>query len=691
MAHSLLSVSACAGRTFVFPLLLAAVFCAASCGSRADEAPAFESVRTLHSFFTDVEPFGIAERDGVVYISDGRGGKLLAIDLDGGPCLNPMGCYRGPRTITDKLHTPSHITIEEDGSILVADSGDHTVKRVSQDGVVSVVAGRTGEAGLRDGPAADSLFRAPVGIAVREGKIFVADTYNDRIRVIENGEVRTLAGSERGMANSAEGSGAKFDTPSGIDLLPDGTLLVADLGNKRIRLVGPDGKTSIYAGDGRVRVRDGSPLEASFSGPTDIALGRGGEIFVADGGTVRVIGARFLPIVETLSDTTRGFMDGDSRKARFNRAGGIAVSGEGDVFVADSDNHLVRAIGGRIGEIVSEEAFLKGIEPPFDGGAPPMKWPYDPPDAVREIAGTFGEIRGELETNDSTAYLHNGLDITGAYGETARFVKDEKVLDPEAVQNVGTLRELLRLPWHAYIHVNVGRTTDGEIYDDPRFLVEGSSDGARNVRVPRGTEFKAGEKVGTLNRMNHVHLVVGYPGREMNGLGASGLPGIEDSRIPVIEKVELYRENWQLLETRDGEDRITVNGRVRVVAEAYDQMDGNPDRRRLGVYAVGYRLIDGSGRQIGGSGKEPFRIFFDRLPDPDFADYIYARESRSGATGPTVFRYIATNRLIGGRISKGFIDFSKLPEGEYTIEVVVRDYKGNQATKTVEIRSGRDL
>lgn len=663
------------------------LFSITSCTGSEEVLPDFETATTLYSFFSDAEPFGIAEKDGIVYVSDGKRGRLLAIEAEPGACLNPLGCYRGPRTITDKLITPSHIAVDADGTILVADSGDHTVKRVSTDGKIEIVAGKQGEAGFSDGGAGAARFRAPVGIAVRDGKIFVTDSYNDRIRLIEEGNVRTLAGSKRGFKDSQNGSEARFDTPSGIEVLPDGSLLVADLGNRRLRLVAPDGRTTTYAGNGYSGVRDGRLLDASFSSPTDVVIGKGGEVFVADGDTIRVIGARAFPIVETLTDTIRGFSDGDSRKSRFNRASGIVVGSEGDVFVTDADNHMVRVLGGRLGKPVLREAFEKIMDFPFDAGAPPMRWPYDPPNAVREIAGTFGEVRGERDDSGASVYFHNGLDITGAYGETARFVKDEKVLEPDAVQNVGTLRELIRLPWLAYIHVNIGRETDETAFDDPRFLIESNNGHAVSVRVPRGTAFKAGEPVGTLNRMNHVHLVVGYPGRELNGFGALSLPGVGDSRDPVIERIALYRENWSPIETSTDGGRISVNGRVRVVADAYDQMDGNADRRRLGVYAVGYKLLDSEGRPFGAADEETFNMVFYRLPDPDLAAYVFAPGSRSGATGPTVFRYIATNRLIEGRISEGFINFEKLPQGDYEIEVSVRDYKGNTSTRSIAVRA----
>ncbi|QQS42274.1 MAG: hypothetical protein IPM63_04855 [Acidobacteriota bacterium] len=672
-------------RTLIVFAATAIVALSSACGLRSSDPPDLKIVRTKHDFgFQGGEPFGIEMKDGSLYISDGAKGRLMVIPTEGSSCRRPSDCSKDA-VLTDKLHTPSHIAIEDDGSVLVADSGDHTIRRVSPEGEVSLVAGTPGESGFLDGKTGEARFRGPIGIAVDGGRIFVADSYNDRIRVIENGEVRTLAGSGRGYSDGA-GNDARFDTPSGLAMLPGGRLLVADLGNRRLRIVDPDGRTITLAGNGESYVRDRDLRSASFSAPTDVALGKSGEIYVADGDAVRVIGARITPIVETITSKRRGFEDREDGLSRFSRVSGVAVAEAGDLFVSDSDNGLVRAFGGRFGEVETREKFEESRKWTTNGFQRSGVWPYDPPDAVREIAGTFGEIRGERDTPDSPVYFHNGLDITGGYGETARFVMDEKLLDPEAVQNVGTLRELIRLPLHGYIHVNIGRTTDGERYSDPRFILDGEGE-ELSVRVPRGTSFKTAEPVGTLNRMNHVHLVVGAPGREFNGLWGFVLPGVSDSISPVLEKVELFTENWEPRETVGDEDRIKVDGRVRIVAEGYDRMDGNAERRRLGIYKLGYRLFDPNGRQVGGTNEDAWTMIFDELPDDRIADLVYAVGSRSGATGPTVFRYIVSNRLKSGKAGEGFINFSRLEPGDYEIEVIAGDYFGNTAAARVPVRN----
>lgn len=372
-----------AGKSPAVILVAALAFLGGACGTRSGPSVNVSDVRTLTGERRDLgEPFGIAYKDGSVIVSDGENGRIMRVSMDG-----------SQEVLTDKLDTPSHIAVDADGSILVADSGTSTIKRVKSDGTIEPVAGTENSPGYRDGEASQAQFRAPIGIAVRDGKIYVADTYNDRIRVIEKGRVSTLAGGERGFADSQDGRRAEFNTPCGLAVLTDGSLLVADLLNHRIRRVEAGGSTSTFAGTGGVEVRDGEPVNASFVSPTDVKVAPRGEIVVADGDALRIIGARFVPIVETVTVVRKGFADGQA--GQFNRIGGIAFDGDGEILAADSGNGLVRAFSSKTGKPLSSDAFEKSRSKIFGDSEPPARWPYDPPAATREIAGTFGEVRGE--------------------------------------------------------------------------------------------------------------------------------------------------------------------------------------------------------------------------------------------------------------------------------------------------------
>ncbi len=658
-----------ASRTSAGLLIMCVAALCLGCGSPPETLP-LTGVTTVGGFDREYgEPFGIAERDGAIYLADGEGDRILRIDATG--------------TLTEfaaGFDTPSGIAFDSDGGLLVADAGSNTIKRVSPDGDVSLVAGTAGRRGFDDGASAS--FSSPLGVAAGPGgRVFVADSYNDRIRVIENGTVSTLAGGERGFADGI-GSTAMFDTPIGIAVWQTHKLLVADAGNRRIRVVEPDGTVWTLAGSGDGGMQDGPPVAAGFVRPTGITASPTGIIYVGDGNAIRAIGGRSFPYVETISGGSRGFRDGDLLTTRFNRPSGITVDSEGQLLIADSDNGLIRKIGhveatsgtSRTPQRFTAEEFRR---------LQPARWPYDPPDAKRDIAGTLGEIRGTIRDESSQVWFHNGLDIAGALGETAVFVRNEKVLDPIAAENFGTLRELLRMPTIGYIHINLGREQSGRTYGDSRFIYSSDETGKLvDVRVPRGSKFKAGERVGTLNPMNHVHLIAGRAGAEMNALAALELPGVSDSIMPTIESVTLFDEKWAELETNAPVSRIRLTGKTRIVVKSYDRMDGNPERRRLGLYRLTYTVFPKNEQPLP---ELSWNIAFDRNPPNAAVRTAYARGSSSGPTGETVFNYIVTNRLDGDVHSEGFFDAAVLAPGIYTIRVFAADFFGNRASKDIEI------
>jgi sugar lactone lactonase YvrE len=617
------------------------------------------------------EPFGIAVRGGEIYVSDGDAGKVWLI-RNGTPTFFAEG-----------LHTPSALAFDKAGNLIVADSGSHTIRSVSVTGDVTVVAGVPGKAGFADGEAVSALFDAPVGLAIdTDGRIFVADTYNDRIRVIEKGRVTTAAGSITGFAEGTAAE-AEFRTPTAVAVWNE-KLLVADTGNRRIRVVEAGGRVWTLAGNGSPDAKDGTLLSASFVQPTGIAVSENGMIYVTDGNAIRRVGGEPFPVVTTVSSRQRGLTDGRAAAAKFDRPSGMAFSSAGDLLIADSDNRLVRALASHSGGhhiSAAEAAHLRETAEEFRNLQPP-RWPYDPPEAKRDVAGTLGELRGIIPETKDPPRFHNGLDIAGDYGETARFVRSEAVLRPNAVDGFGTLRESVRMPTMGYIHIRIGRSVTGLPFDDPRFQFERDAAGKlTGVRIPRGSVFKAGEPIGTLNQMNHVHLIAGRSGFEINALDALVLPNFTDTRPPTVENVTLFKEDWQPLETAAPNSRIRLTGKVRIVVRAYDQVDGNAERRRLGVYRVGYQVLNAD---LSPAADVKWNILFDRMPATGAVKFAYAPGSRSGATGETIFNYIASNMVEGDDYGEGFLDTAELAAGRYVLRGMVSDQAGNISHRDIE-------
>jgi sugar lactone lactonase YvrE len=621
------------------------------------------------------DPFGVAvDRDGLIFVTDGAGGRLYRIDENGTVALVVAG-----------LEMPSALAAAPDGTLVIANTGRDEIIRVDPEKKTVRV-------------MANSGLSAPVGVAVgHDGRVFVADTYGDRICEIDaHGAARTIAGGSGPGYADGQGEAARFDTPCGIAIAPDGALLVADTGNHRLRRVTMDGTVTTLAGTGEATRRDGALSEAAFDEPIALAVRRDGALFVADaaGSALRLIVFGEGATVTTLAGgSADGLADGENGSARINRPIGLAFTPDDALVFADSGNGLVRACaprGLRLGfNSAPGAARLDAAE---IRAAVEPRWPFDPPEARREIAGTFGEVRGEV-LPEREAWFHSGLDIPGAYGETVRALYGERVARPLAVDGFGGVRERLRLPVFGYIHLRVGR----DAQDRPLAGIEARGFSFRRdekgtvvgVRVRRGARIEAGDTLGTLNRLNHVHLVAGQPGAEVNALAALRLPGLSDTRPPFVEGIDLTDEAGAPLEV-DARGRALVRTRVRIIARSYDQADGGAPYRRLGIYRLAYQVLKADGAPAEGFERARENLVFERLPaDPRAVALAYAEGSQSGYEGRTIFAYLVTNVVRDGEAREDFWDPSTLAPGDYKVRVIAADFFGNQTRRDVPVTIAR--
>jgi hypothetical protein len=301
----------------------------------------------------------------------------------------------------------------------------------------------------------------------------------------------------------------------------------------------------------------------------------------------------------------------------------------------------------------------------------------------------MGEVRGSFDSDDSRHHLHSGLDVFGPYGETVRAVRTEKVTSPQPNWGFGSLNEGFRVGVISYIHLKVGRDKDGKMFDDTRFIPANDDEGKlARVRIKRGTRFKPGEAVGTINKMYHVHLNVGPPGGEINPLSLSPM-GFKDDIPPTIEMygIQLFDASGARLQEKRGE-RLLVNGSVRIVVDAFDRTNMNPDRRRLGLYKLGYQVLKADGTPAPGFEQPRINILFNRLPaDREATKVAYADESGITVYGSktTRFLYEVTNTVRDGQVARGVWDTSQLPKGDYVLRIIAADFSGNEAPE------GRDI
>ena len=251
----------------------------------------------------------------------------------------------------DPFTSPSDIALDAQGNAYVADFGGHKIRKITPSGVVSLFAGST--PGFNNANGASAMFDSPEGVAVdMQGNVYVADSGNHKIRKITpSGDVTTLAGatltgSAGGFTNGAALTVAEFDGPVGVVLDAQGNMYVADGGNKRIRKITPSGNVTTFAGDttGFFSNGTGDPV---FSFPNDLALDIDGNVYVADTNNHSIRKITPNGEVSTLAgstDGTEGDMEGAGVNARFNLPLGIAVDVERNIYVSDAGNNKIRII-----------------------------------------------------------------------------------------------------------------------------------------------------------------------------------------------------------------------------------------------------------------------------------------------------------------------------------------------------------
>ncbi|HXE80550.1 MAG TPA: SMP-30/gluconolactonase/LRE family protein [Vicinamibacterales bacterium] len=656
--------------------------------------PGFRDGDAARAAFSD--PFGVAaSADGsVVYVADaGDNNRIRRIDANGVTTVagDSEGFRDGLRSEA-AFHTPSAIAIDRSGRLYVADTGNHAIRRVDPNGSVTTVAG-SGRPGYRDGPAAGAMFNGPVGLAIADdGAIYVADTYNDRIRRISpDGIVTTVAGA--GTPGYADGaaSSAQFDTPCGIAIDSRGALIVADTNNHVLRRVDLERATVSTI----LPIPMGSD-DVSLFRPIGVAVARDDAMVAADrrGRLVQVMPDGFARV---LAGSRPDFGDGIGTAAGFFNPTGLAVDPEGALLVADAGNYLVR----RVAPIA-----LYPPDPPRSPLAPspaaaasqlvpyPLPWPLLPQLDWHEVTGTMGEPRGTAG-GDGRDRFHAGIDIRGDEGEPVLAVRTAKVDSPVAAQGYGTLNESLSVGAVTYVHLRVGRDRYDTAIDPDVFIpVTDETGEIARIRVRRGTRIRFGQMLGTVNRFHHVHLNTGPAGRELNPLLLQP-PGFVDSVPPKIAPngIVLTDEWSRPFPTPRRGRPVPVSGRVRIVVEAWDGADGNAASRRLGLYRFAYQLLHPDGRPAASFENPLTTLLFDRLPrDPEAARLVYADGSGIAGQGRrrTRYRYLVTNRLRAGVASEDFWDTRLLAPGDYVLRIIAADAAGNETVSDVPVRVEND-
>ena len=293
----------------------------------------------------------VEDGSGGAYVADRDNHRILHISSTGVVTTfagsGQAGFVNGPGA-SARFEHPAGLARDAMGNLYVADEFNHCIRKITPSGDVSTAAG-SAVAGFADGPAASARFLYPFGVAVDEaGNLYVADTGNHRIRKVSTvADVTTLAGTgDAGFTADGPAETANFSSPRGIAVSGDGThVWVADTGNQRVRLVLSGGVFAI-AGNGAAGFADGTGSDALFSSPSGIALDAVGAAYVADSGNHRIRKVLANGTVTTLAGSgvsenldSPAFGAGlyPATAARFISPAGISMTADGRLLVTQAD------------------------------------------------------------------------------------------------------------------------------------------------------------------------------------------------------------------------------------------------------------------------------------------------------------------------------------------------------------------
>jgi sugar lactone lactonase YvrE len=334
-------------------------------------------------------PFPVAvatDGTGVLYVADTAtdlirrvtiGGTVTTLAGQSGTAGSADGAG-----ITATFNDPGGLAATAANVITVADTANALIRRISDLGVVSTLAGSPTARGNADGTGAAATFQSPRGLALDgAGNAYVADTQNHTIRRITSaGVVTTLAGAA-GSPGSGDGSGstARFNQPRGVAVAPGGDLYVADTGNNLIRRVTSAGVVTTVAGIfGISGSGDGAAAAASFNQPTGLATDESGNLYIADTGNSAI--RRLAPDgqVTTLAGlpTVAGLKDGSGQEAWFNQPRDLIVLGQ-YLYVLDTGNAVLRRVT-LSNQTVMTMTLAAGTGPGANPGFAPAPLPSNP-------------------------------------------------------------------------------------------------------------------------------------------------------------------------------------------------------------------------------------------------------------------------------------------------------------------------
>ena len=293
-----------------------------------------------------------------LFIADGVNHRIHKVDKKGTTSsVAGRGRYGfegdGGLSTWAKLHKPRGIAVDGEGNLFVADTYNNRVRKVDRDGIITTVAG-SGLSGFGGdgGPAAEAPLFWPIGLALdNEGNLYISDRGNNRIRRVDrDGIITTFAGNGefefRGDGGLATEAALRWPLGIAVDL--QGNLFFADSYNRRVRMVDTKGVIVTVVGMKDGASGDGGPATAAaLVMPCDVTINDEGELFIADARDYRIRKVDRQGIISTIAGTGRPRYGGDrgpALQATLCCPHDVTLDRQGNLFIADSWNESIRKV-----------------------------------------------------------------------------------------------------------------------------------------------------------------------------------------------------------------------------------------------------------------------------------------------------------------------------------------------------------
>lgn len=302
------------------------------------------------AYATDSEP---SPDGGIIFVDSGNH-TVRRISPEG--IVSTVAGKAGVSGVADgpgseaRFSFPWGVAVSPDGVIFVSEGNRHTIRKISPEGIVTTVAGRAGLSGFVDGGSDTSRLNSPQGITFGSaGDLYIADSGNSAIRRLDaDGTLVTVAGAPT-RSGHLDGAGevARFSYPVDVEMDGNGGLLVADSGNAALRRVAGDGRVTTVAGrPGIYGKHDGPALEATFGQVTGLAVAADGSVFISDGSSATLRKLSAAGTVETVAGAFEqyGITDGERGLSRLFAPAGLSVSADGSVIIADDGAAALRSL-----------------------------------------------------------------------------------------------------------------------------------------------------------------------------------------------------------------------------------------------------------------------------------------------------------------------------------------------------------